>query len=273
MKLGAHVGTLALLLLACTSTAPEGKQAEREKAPDAPALVLADAPGCDECTFGPEGQCHIDEGDPHVQLGERPRDHRTPCAAACCDRFPIRGGLALLRPGKPLFDDAWSDSPITVARVPRGPSGLIVRITAIPDEDDATSRLQVETVGTRPEACAPALDDLPGVILRGAVESSHLGPVTDECTAAIYAAHDQTPRDPHPGRPTVVAGTLLGYPFNPEDAEEIRNTDAGRLIDTISLPSDTRITRENDMDCFRLPGILKPRVCVEPTAIQRAAEQ
>ena len=164
-----------VLLLTCACTRSSSEREEPE-----PVSIAVGARGCDECSFGPEGQCHLDEGETHVKPGESPRDHRVPCDASCCDRFPILGGVALLRPGKPLFDDAWSGLPVKVAHVPRGRSGLLVRITALPDESYATSRLQVETVGARPEACAPALDDLRDVILEGAVESSHLERVTDE---------------------------------------------------------------------------------------------
>ncbi len=256
-----------VLLLTCACTRSSSEREEPE-----PVSIAVGARGCDECSFGPEGQCHLDEGETHVKPGESPRDHRVPCDASCCDRFPILGGVALLRPGKPLFDDAWSGLPVKVAHVPRGRSGLLVRITALPDESYATSRLQVETVGARPEACAPALDDLRDVILEGAVESSHLERVTDECAAAVYAAHDEPEGAPDPGAQTIAVGTYLEYPFTPEDPNERHGTDAGRLINSISLSSDTRITRENDMDCFRLPGILRPKVCVKPTAPQRAAE-
>ena len=128
-----------------------------------------------------------------------------------------------------------------------------------------------------PRACADVVDDLDGVMLEVEVDLADLQPVPKACRDAVYALGEpddpgeaigyETGRyefdfDPAPfyGERVIKAWTTIEYPQG-------GYASAGKILKHIVLDASEPIQREGDMLCYRLPGILRPRVCSKPEAV------
>jgi hypothetical protein len=245
--------------------------------------VRAGGDDCGACIRNEFGLCRLNEGSYCPGL---PREiteecmYEVPCDERCCDRFPIAGGVALVRPGARLWDQQPHEQ-IEVARIPERSGGLLVRVANIYELEHEDERVEVEidvqTLGLRPPtACKGVVEDLDGVVLRAHVDPRDLQPVPQKtCLDAVYAlgepdspgyAYDgerykfEFDEGPYGDDVRVIkAWTLFYYPTHP--SHEPYGNDAGQLFKHIVLGKDEPIERDDDMLCYRLPGILRPRVC------------
>jgi hypothetical protein len=237
--------------LACSrepiADAPPSREALESTRPvfQPPPPIELGAPDCAACWIDETGSCHLeilDACDPGVP-GQC--EHSIPCEASCCDRFPIRGAVAKLRPGKPMFEDAAQDRKLEVLRAPAH-AGVLVLITAIADSG---SPVYVDTISGAPTACTSALDELNGVRLMGTVDSADLEPVSPDCASAARRRAHQT-----------VSWRVISADH------ELRSADGdwrGHVISPFAVPED-EIYQKNGRECFRLPGAAGPEVCPKP---------
>ena len=95
---------LALGVVACRKKDPDLGSFPQEL-PDLDA-VAGGTDDCNECIHNEFGQCRFEAWD-YCPGGPRGVDEAcayfVPCEESCCDRFPIVGGVALVRPGRQLL--------------------------------------------------------------------------------------------------------------------------------------------------------------------------
>ncbi|KIG13520.1 hypothetical protein DB30_07968 [Enhygromyxa salina] len=276
--------------LACTAPSPDKREPEpaslghhSSEPPTFPA-VTGDQAECQECTRNDIGQCRLE------RLGYCPGgpkgtheacEYEVECPESCCKRFPLVGGVALVRPGRSVWDFGYQREPVEVARVPTSSRGLLVRVMSIYDD-----HVQVRTIGAAtPKVCTKVVDDLRGAILWLDVKPSDLSPVPKACSAAAYAIGDLDNQDyalhsdgtyelefdpaSHGEARVVKARTPVDFPLRPGDQTEFS---AGVIIDFIELPKGEPVECDRSRCCYRLPGILRPRLCSPPKAVHNAPQ-
>jgi hypothetical protein len=224
------LAVIVALVSSCTPTErrADDQRSTPKRAREAPSYppVLADSEDCGSCGRDQHGACDIVRYGPCAHGPEGVSDeceYRVPCDERCCDRFPLLGGVALVRPEKPLYSGDWPDPRIEVARVPRDSAGLLVRVTEL---DEEQRLVHVKTLAVAPPAaCKGALDDLRGVVLWAGVEPKHLQRPSKACAQAVYALDD--PEDKNPG----INKGDYEYPFDPSPFGDARVVKAWNWID------------------------------------------
>jgi hypothetical protein len=249
--------------------------------------VAAGEEDCGECMRNEFGLCRFERGaycpGLPVEITEECM-YEVACDESCCDRFPIVGGVALVRPGARLmdFDD---EETAEVARIPQSSRGLLVRVEDIYESEDEDGIVQVEivvkTLGQRsPSVCTGFVEDLDGVVLQAHVAPSDLQRAPEACRAAVYAlgepdtpgnAYDSKERykyrfdaTPYGDARVIKAWTSIDHPCRKPGCY---GNDAGQLFKHIVLDEDEPLVHEDGMLCYRLPGLLRPRVCSRPEAV------
>ncbi|PRQ08834.1 hypothetical protein [Enhygromyxa salina] len=244
--------------------------------------VTLDQPECQACIRNDIGQCRLERmgycpGGP--KNTHEACEYEVECPKRCCERFPILGGVALVRPGKSVWDFGYQREPFEVARVPRSSRGLLVRVMDIDDD-----HVQVRSIGAAtPDACTNVLDDLRGVILWLDVKPGDLKPAPKTCSAAVYAIGDLDNQDyalrsdgtyalefdaaAYGEARVVKAYTPIEYPRREGDDNAFIS---GVTIEHIVLPQDESVACEGNRCCYRLPGALRPQLCSKPQAVHNA---
>jgi hypothetical protein len=227
-----------------------------------PKRIPADHKDCRNCVLA-KGTCGLSvryacDGDMCAR--------EVPCDPECCDRFPIPGAVARIRPDAGLRIDPNFAEPREIARVPKGDLGLLVRVSD-------TSPIRLSTIGARPDACTgEAIEDLRGVELWITAEPGDLEPVSEACSAAVNALEitNDDRRDPPPEVVRYARRWIsLYYPdLDPDFGSPMQ---AGRLFEVVVLPPDGELREHGGMTCWRLPGVLRPEVCSgHDSIVQRA---
>jgi hypothetical protein len=235
----------------------------RNGRPDFPERIEASNTDCQRCK-GTRDTCSL-----FVRWGceDGSCGDEIPCDPSCCDRFPIEGGYAIVRPGAQLHRYEHQ-----LGRVPEGELGLLVFIN-----DLDPTRLDLRSLGFLPEACAgEALDDLENIELWMSAAVEDLRPVSEACEKAVVrelSQREQTrleeDRDPPPEvRRYIRQWKDLSFP---EVDEFGARSQAGRVVRHLPLPADEELLEEpGEVLCFRLPGHLRPKVCsLDESIVQR----
>lgn len=282
---------VTLAVAACTGDQPNLGSHPKEP-PTFPPVEAGDEERCSKCMRNEPGLCRLEE---RGYCAGGPKGvsevcfYEVPCDETCCDRFPIVGGFALVRPGRWLWERDFTalEDHRKVARIPDG--GLLVRVVGIDQDKIEDGKIgpyvEVKTLGLpSPGACKGVVDDLAGVILWAWVSPKDLKPAPKACRDAAYAldasdgreygiygrldGRDAIEFDPAPyGDARVIkAETLINYPARSGDSGDA----AGVIIDHIVLDAEEPIERDRNMLCYRLPGILRPRLCSKVAAIHNA---
>ena len=201
-----------LMITACAEAEPGRRDDTRSSQPESgshppeePQLppVAAGTEDCEQCIHNEFGQCRYERRS-YCPRGPKGTDsaclYLVPCAETCCDRFPIEGGLALVRPGRSLRANEY-ESDVEIARVPASSRGLLVRVTYIDNNQDGDNiqddEIVVATIGLHPpRACEGVVDDLDGVRLEARVNLQDLQAAPEACSEAVHALGE--PDNPGP---------------------------------------------------------------------------
>jgi hypothetical protein len=251
-------------VLALSGLAVVGCQTQTERSgdgrPDFPDRIEASDTKCENC-MGTRDTCVL-----HVRYGceDGSCGDEIPCDPSCCERFPIEGGYAIVRPGAQLRRYEQE-----IGRVPEGELGLLVAVSDL-------SPPRLESLGFLPEACAgEALDDLENIELWMGAAVEDLRPVSDACEKAVVGELSRREQNgveegdpPAEVRRYIRQWTSLSYP-EPDElssrpghrAEFGSRMQAGRVVRHIPLPADEELLADGDVLCYRIPGHLRPKVC------------